>query len=202
LIHLNASRRGVPDAASHHLHEHAEAREQPRIATMREEAEARFRHLLERHDRELLRPLGPDARRALREQEWDRRFHETVERVVQPIMTRLRTLMHDHGLRGEITVTRRHTDADGKVTPSSIAFAFQVLTDPETHGFPITIPTLTLIGDAVHDAVQAHENSVLPFLGGHVGIVDQCPLERLDADFVEKHLFAIARKVLRGTDAQ
>jgi hypothetical protein len=167
--------------------------------SMREATERQFRQLLEQHDREFLRSASRDGRLALREQEFDRRFREHVTDVVMPIMTRLRTLMRDHDLHSEIIVTQRHTEADGKITPSSIVFEFRVLTDPETHGFPITTPTLAFIADPANTAVLVHENTVLPFLGGHVGLIDHCPLDQLSTDRVEKHLLAVAKKVLRGT---
>jgi hypothetical protein len=169
---------------------------------MRDETEARFRRLLERHDRESLRAVTPDERRALRAREWDTQFLEKAETVVRPILARLHTLMHDHGLRSGIVLNKRRTEPDGSATPASITFEFQVLTDPETHGFPITLPTLAFIGDPVHGMIMVHENSVLPFIGGHVGIIDQCPIEGLTGDFVERHLFSIAAKVLRGTDVE
>lgn len=169
---------------------------------MRDETEARFRHLLERHDRERLRATTPGERRAFREQEWDTRFQETADTVVRPILERLRTLMHDHGLRAEVIQTKRRTETDGTIAPSSIVFEFRVLTDPETHGFPITTPSLSFIGDPVHGTVMVHEDSVLPFLGGHVGIVDQVSIEGLSGDLVERHLLAIAAKILREADAQ
>jgi hypothetical protein len=168
---------------------------------MREATERQFRELLEQHDREFLRSASRDGKQALREQEFDRRFHEHAADMVAPIMTKLRSLMRDHDLHSEIILTQRHTDAGGKITPSSIAFEFRVLTDPETHGFPITTPTLTFIADPSNNAVMVHENTILPFLGGHVGLIDQCPLDQLSAERVEKHLLAVARKVLRGTGA-
>lgn len=169
---------------------------------MREETEFQFRRLLEDHDRDLLRLPTADAHQALRDQTWDTRFHDRIEHLVHPIMTRLRAMMHEHGLRSEIVVTHRQTNDAGRIVPSSIAFEFHVLTDPETHGFPVTTPSVTFVGDPTLDAVQVHENSMLPFLGGHVGMIDQCKLAWLDEAFVEKHLLAVARKILRGTDAQ
>ena len=166
---------------------------------MREATERQFRDLLEQHDREFLRSASRDGERALNEQEFDRRFHEHVADVVTPIMTKLRSLMKDHDLHSEIVVTQRRADAGGKIAPSSITFEFRVLTDPETHGFPITTPTLAFIADPSNNAVLVHENTVLPFLGGHVGSIDQCPLDQLSAERVEKHLLAVATKILRGT---
>ena len=168
---------------------------------MREETERQFRELLEQHDREFLKSVTPSTERALREQEFDRRFHERTKDVIEPIMTKLRALMHDHGLQSEVIVTQRRTESDGKITPSSIAFEFRVLTDPETHGFPVTTPTLAFIADPANNNVLVYENSILPFLGGHVGVIDQCALDDLTGELVEKHLLAIAQKVLRGTGA-
>ncbi len=168
---------------------------------MREETERQFRELLEQHDREFLKSVTPSTERALREQEFDRQFHELARDVIEPIMTKLRALMHDHGLESAIVVAERRIDADSKITPSSIAFEFRVLTDPEIHGFPVTIPTLTFIADPANRNVLVHENSILPFFGGHVGVIEQCVLGELTGEFVEKHLLAIARKVLRGTGA-
>ena len=168
---------------------------------MRENTERQFRELLEQHDREFLRFVTPRSERALRELEFDRRFHEHTKNVIEPIMTKLRALMHDHGLQSEIVVTQRHTESHGKITPSSIAFEFRVLTDPETHGFPITTPTLAFIADPANSNVLVYENSILPFFGGHVGVVDQCAFDDLTGELVEKHLLAVARKVLRGTGA-
>ena len=168
---------------------------------MRRDTERQFRELLEQHDREFLRSVTPSAERTLREQEFDRQFHERTKDVTEPIMTKLSALMHDHGLQSAIVVTQRHTEPDGKITPSSIAFEFRVLTDPETHGFPITTPTLAFIADPATSTVLVHENSILPFFGGHVGVIGQCAFDDLTGELVEKHLLAIARKVLRGTGA-
>ena len=57
---------------------------------MREETERQFRELLEQHDREFLKSVTPSTERALREQEFDRRFHERAKEVIEPIMTKLR----------------------------------------------------------------------------------------------------------------
>ncbi len=166
---------------------------------MRKETERSFRQLLSEHDRDFLRAVTPGVERAVREQEFDNGFSACAKDVIGPVMTSLRGMMHDHGLRSEIVVTRRGTASDGKITPSSIAFEFHVLTDPETHGFPVTTPALTFIADPANNRVLVHENSILPFLGGHVGMIDQCELDGVTSGFVEKHLLAIAQKVLRGT---
>lgn len=169
---------------------------------MREESEQRFRRLLEQHDRELLAAAAARAEHGVRDQAWDTRFHDRVRDVVHPVMDRLRSLMHEYELKSEIITTRRRTEADGTVVPSSIAFEFRVLTDPETHGFPITVPSLTLIADAASRAVLVHENTMLPYEGGHVGLVARIGLEELTGAAVEDHLYAVAQKILRGTDAQ
>jgi len=166
---------------------------------MRAETERQFRDLLEQHDREFLKSATAGAVRALTEQEFDLRFLERTKDVVEPVMTKLRTLMHDHGLHSEIVVTQRRSEAGGKIIPSGITFEFRVLTDPETHGFPITTPSLAFIADPTNSNVQVHENSILPFLGGHIGMIDQCALDDLTSERVEKHLLAVAQKVLRGT---
>jgi len=166
---------------------------------MRDETERQFREVLEHYDRELLRSAGPADARALREQEFDRQFHERATDIVEPILAKARTLMHDHGLHAETIVTQRRTEADGRIVPSGIAFEFRVLVDAEVRGFPITTPTLSFIADPAANSVLVHENSMLPFLGGHVGVIDHCTLDGLTGEFVEQHLLAVARKVLRGT---
>ncbi len=133
---------------------------------MREETERQFRELLEQHDREFLKSATRTAERALREQEFDRRFHERTEDVIEPVMTKQHALMHDHGLRSEIAETQRRTGSEAKITPSSIAFEFRVLIDPETHGFPVTTPTPAFIAHTANNNVPVYENSILPFLGG------------------------------------
>ena len=133
---------------------------------MRDEIEPQFRKLLEQHDRKFRRSASRDARPALREQEFDRRFHEHTNDVVVPIMTKPRTLMWDHDLHSQIVVTQRRTEADHKITPSIIAFEFRALSHPETHDFPITAWTLAFVADPSNDAVLVHENAILPFLGG------------------------------------
>jgi hypothetical protein len=168
---------------------------------MREATERQFRTLLEEHDIEFLRSAARDGRHALTEQEFDRHFHEDANNLVVPIMAKLRTMMLEHGLHSEIVVTQRRAEVDGSVTPSSIIFEFRVLTDAETKGFPITTPTLSFIADPSNNAVLVHENTFLPFLGGHVGLIDQCPLDALSIEHVEMHLLAVAGKVLRGTGA-
>ena len=130
---------------------------------MREETERQFRELLEQHDREFLKSVTPRAERALREQEFDRRFHEHTKDVIEPIMTKLRALMHDHGLQSEIVVTQRRAESDGKIAPSGITFEFRVLTDPETHGFPVTTPTLAFIADPANNNVFVYKTRSCPF---------------------------------------
>lgn len=127
---------------------------------MREATDRLFRERLEQHDRAFLKSVAPE--RAFREREFDRRFHERTEAVVASIMTRPRALMHDHGPRSEIVVTRRRTETDGKIRPSRIAFEFQVLTDPETHGFPVTTTTRAFVADPANNFVLVHENPTLP----------------------------------------
>ncbi len=166
---------------------------------MREETERQFRQVLEQHDRESFKSTGPAAECVFREQEFDRRFQERAKDVIEPILAKAKALMHDHGLHSGIVVTQRRTEADGKITPSSIAFEFHVLTDAQTHGFPTTTPSLAFIADAGGDAVVVHENSMLPFFGGHLGIIDRVRLDELTGELVERHLLAFARKVLPGT---
>ena len=84
---------------------------------------------------------------------------------------------------------------------SSIAFEFRVLTDPETHGFPLPRRRSPSSPTPPTSTVLVHENSILPFFGGHVGVIGQCALDDLTGELVEKHLLAVARKVLRGTGA-
>jgi hypothetical protein len=168
---------------------------------MRQDTERQFRQLLEHHDREFLKAATAAARKALTQQEFDLRFQERAWVVVLPIMTTLRSLMHDHGLHAEIVETHCHTDDRGKTVPSSVTFEFHVLTDPETYGFPITTPALAIIAEPANRNVQVHENSILPFLGGHLGVIDTCTLDELTGARVEKHLLAVAQKVLRGTGA-
>ncbi len=167
---------------------------------MREAAERQFRQLLEQHDREFLTSTTSKADRVLREQAFDRRFHECCNTVVEPVMTKLQALMRDHGLQSAVITTRHAIAPDGKVTPSAIAFEFRVLTDPETQGFPVTTPTLSYIADPANHTVLVHENTILPFLGGHVGLIGQCTLDDLTGERVEQDLLAVAGKVLRGTD--
>jgi hypothetical protein len=168
---------------------------------MRAEIERQFKDLLENHDREFLVSAAKSAANALREQDFEERFHERAKDIIEPAMVELSQLLHDHEIKSGFVVTNRHTDMGGKVTPSSIAFEFRVLTDPETHGFPITTPTLSFIADPANMDVQVHENSILPFLGGHIGMIDRFKLGDLTEERVEKHLLAVAKKVLRGTGA-
>ncbi|MGE0416590.1 MAG: hypothetical protein AB7O80_07270 [Acetobacteraceae bacterium] len=168
---------------------------------MRPETERQFRELLEQHDREFLRTTTRAGMQAMDERAFDTRFHEHVKTTVAPVMARLRALMHDHGLQSGLVIGERRVDADGRITPSSVTFEFRVLTDPETHGFPNTTPTLAFVADPATGMVLVQENSFLPFLGGHVGVIDRIPLDGLTAEAVETHLLAIARKVLRGTGA-
>ncbi len=168
---------------------------------MREETERQFRQLLEQHDREFLKRASSRAERALGEQEFDRAFHERCKTVIHPVMARLHALMHDHNLQSGVVVAERHVAPDGRIIPSSIAFEFRVLTDPETHGFPVVTPALSFIADPTIDTVLVHENSILPFLGGHVGVIDRAPIDGITGEMVERHLLALAQKVLRGTGA-
>jgi hypothetical protein len=166
---------------------------------MREETEREFREILERHDREILRPATPGAEDALRQQEFDRAFAEHAKDVIEPVMTKLRAMMRDHDLRAEVVVTQRHGEGRGKVVPSSIAFEFHVLTDLETHGLAASTPALTFLSDPAAGSVVVHEHSSLPFLGGYSGVVGRYALGALTAEVVEKHLLDMARKVLLGT---
>lgn len=71
----------------------------------------------------------------------------------------------------------------------------------QAHGFPVTTPTLAFIADPANNNVLVHENSMLPYFGCLVGVIDQCALDDLTGDVVEKHLRAVAQKVVRGTRA-
>ena len=166
---------------------------------MREATRTRFRQLLAQHDKEMLKAAALAAGTVPTEQERDQQFLDHARTVIEPVMAEAAKLMHDHGLQSAIVRAERGTDAAGKITPPSIGFEFRVLTDPETHGFPVTIPTLTFMPGADANTVIVHENSILPFLGGHVGIIDHCALPQMTAERVETHLLAIAEKVLRET---
>ena len=168
---------------------------------MREATEHALRHLLERHDRAVLRSAGSDTDRALRMQDFDRRFQERVKHTVEPVMANARALMHDHGVHSEIVVAQRRSEPDGKVTPSSITFEFRVLTDAEVEGFPLTIPSLAFIADPVGDAVLVQENSILPFAGGYVGVVARASIDELTGEYVEDQLLRVAQKVLSDSTA-
>jgi len=168
---------------------------------MRAETERQFKELLEKHDREFLTSAAQNAANALRDQDFDQRFAERASDVIEPVMTELSKLMRDHGIKSSIIMTKRHVETGGKVTPSSVSFEFRVLTDAETHGFPVTTPSLAFVADPANSDVQVHENSILPFLGGHVGMIDRCKLGDLTSERVEKHLLSVAKKVLRDTGA-
>jgi len=116
-------------------------------------------------------------------------------------MAKAKALMHDHGVHAEIISTEHRIETGGRATPSEIRFEFRVLTDAEAHGFHVTTPTLAFIDDPASESVLVHENSILPYVGGHVGLVAHYGLDGLTSELVEEHLLAVARKVLRGTDA-
>ena len=91
---------------------------------MREETERAFRDLLEQHDRELLTSAGPAAERALREQEFDRRFHELTRDVAAPIMAKAKALIHDQGVQAEIVITQPRIEPGGLATPRRSGSSF------------------------------------------------------------------------------
>ena len=157
-----------------------------------------FSDLLAQHDREMLRAQALHADAAVETERFDREFDDVRKHVIEPVMQEVRDMLHEHGLQSAIHVDHRHAE-DGTQCPTRISFEFQVLTDAEVRGFPLTMPTLTFSAEPEIGKVVVTENSVLPFVGGHVGVVDQCQLHGITAGLVERHLLELARKVLRGT---
>lgn len=158
-----------------------------------------FADLLAQHDRELLRAQAPRAEATMETERFDREFDEVRKHVIEPVMQEVHEMLHEHGMQSAIHVEHRHAESDGTHCPTRISFEFQVLTDAEVRGFPLTTPTLTFSAEPEIGKVVVTENSVLPFIGGHVGVVEQCQLHGINASLVERHLLELARKVLRGT---
>ena len=65
---------------------------------------------------------------------------------------------------------------------------------------PGTTPALTFISGAGLGKILVHEESVLPFVGGHIGVIDECDLDDVNSDLVEKHLLALSQKILQSGD--
>ncbi len=167
---------------------------------MKQATEQQLRTLLEQHDREYLKKLAIEHDWARAGEAFDRKFEEIRDDVIRPAMEDVHDLMAEHGLKSQITVTDRTVQSDGKVKPASIAFEYLVHADAEYQGMPGTTPALTFISEAGLGKVLVHEESMLPFIGGHIGVIDQCDLDEVNSDLVEKHLLALSEKMLRGTD--
>lgn len=167
---------------------------------MQQATEQKLRDLLERHDLAYLKKLEIEHDWTVAGEEFDRGFRELRRTVIQPVMADFHALMAEHGLRSRITESDREVLSDGKVRPATIAFEFLVHADAEYQGMPGTTPALTFISEAGLGKVLIHEESMLPFVGGHIGIIDERRLDEVTADLVEKHLLALSEKILRAGD--
>ena len=167
---------------------------------MQQATEQKLRNLLERHDRAYLKKLEIEHDWTVAGEEFDRKFGDLRATVIRPVMEDFHALMEEHGLQSQIAETDRTVLSDGKVKPASIAFEFLVHADAEYQGMPGTTPALTFISEAGLGKVLVHEESMLPFVGGHIGIIDERRLDEVTGELVEKHLLALSEKILRGAD--
>lgn len=167
---------------------------------MKQATEEKLRTLLDQHDRAYLKKLEIERDWTLESEEFDQEFHRVRVNVIRPVMADFHAMMEAHGLKSQIAEADRVILSDGKVKPASIAFEYLVHADAEHQGMPGTTPALTFISEAGLGKVLIHEESMLPFVGGHIGIIDERRLDEVTADLVEEHLLALSAKILRGAD--
>jgi hypothetical protein len=167
---------------------------------MKQATEQHLRTLLEQHDRAYLKKLEIEHDWVVESADFDRKFEKLRTDVIKPVMEDFHDLLEEHGLKSQIAENDRVVHSDGKVKPASIAFEYLVHADAEYQGMPGTTPALSFISEAGLGKVLIHEESMLPFVGGHIGIIDERRLDEVTSDLVEKHLLALSEKILRGTD--
>lgn len=167
---------------------------------MKESTERQLRKLLEQHDREYLAKLEAEGDWVRKSEKFDRRFEETRETIIQPVMEEFHRLMEEHGLKSRIVVDHRLLQSDGLVRPAKIALEFLVHTGEEFQGLVGSTPTLTFISEGVLGKILIHEDSILPFVGGHRGIIGERGLDEITESLVEEQLLAFSEKILRGTE--
>jgi hypothetical protein len=167
---------------------------------MKEGTRRSLQQLLEQHDREYLEKLKANVSEIGDEEAFTRGFESIRNDIIQPVMAEFHDLLEEHGLKSRVSIEPRLIQSDGEIKPGKIVFECLVLTDAEIHGFPITTPTLAFISKPRLGKVLVHENSALPYFGGHIGVIEECGLKEVTADLVEKHLLAFSEKILRGTD--
>lgn len=167
---------------------------------MKQANKQKLQALLDSHDRAYLKKLEIEHDWVRAGELFDQKFEKVRDDVIWPAMTEVHDLMAEHGLKSQIRVTDRTVHSDGKVKPASIALEYLVHADAEFKGMPGTTPALTFISEAGLGKVLVHEESVLPFVGGHIGVIDECDLDDVDSDLVEKHLVALSQKILKSGD--
>lgn len=167
---------------------------------MKESTERQLRALLEQHDREYLAKLEAESEWARESETFDQRFEAMRESVIQPVMAEFKSLLDEHGLESRIVVDHRLVQSDGLVKPAKIAFEFLVHTELEYQGLVGSTPSLTYISEAVLGKVLIQEDSMLPYVGGHRGVIAECGLDEITPDLVEAQLLAISEKILKGTE--
>ena len=166
---------------------------------MKEAVKYQFLQILAEHDQEAFKASIKQARTFIGPETFDQEFERIREQVIRPIMVELHDLMKQHGLKSRIVLDNRAVGPDGKSQPAKISFEYLVLTDAETEGLPVTTPVVEFIAQPEAGRVLINENSALPFVGGYIGAVGQCPLGDVTGDVVEKYLLDATRNVLRGT---
>lgn len=166
---------------------------------MRDTTRQQFQRLFEGHDREVFKSSLRSARTEFGPEPFDQVYARVRDEVIHPLMTELHELMHGHGLKSQIVVQDRKIDSDARPQPAKITFEYLVLTDAEAEGLPVTTPVLEFTAQPEAGQIMVYENSALPFVGGHIGVIGQYRPGEMTSDVVEKYLLETTARVLRGT---
>lgn len=158
---------------------------------MRDVAKQKLRQILEQHGRAVHGEAGtaqPDKAA------FEQGFERAVADIIRPIMLEAQATLKEHGVASKVLFQ----PVGGGSELAKITFEFLVQTEAETHGFPLTNPALTFAADTALCEVLVHENAILPYIGGHAGIIARRPIEAVTEDLVEQLLLDLSQKILSG----
>lgn len=170
----------------------------PGSETVKQAAKTKLETILAAHDREFLINKGQFDGQAATVETFDEAFDHVCVDVIRPAMEDVQALLQQHEVHTKIVMEKRRPGGAQDARPARAVFELHVLTDAEDHGFPITIPHIAFIAEPSTGKVRLYENAILPYLGGHSGLVREVALGDVTGDLVEESLVGLAEKVLKG----
>lgn len=165
---------------------------------MKQATKAKLEEILVGHDREFLVNKGQFSKQIATVETFNEAFDHLCTGVIRPVMEEVQALLKQHQIHAEIVVKESRPGVAGKAQLASVMFELHVLTDAEAHGVPLSIPHIVFIAEPSTGKVRLHEDTILPYLGGHAGLVRELAFGDVTADLVEDCLVDLAKKVLKG----